>query len=118
MLKQRSTQVSLAIGAGLCALLIGATLSVTTSGFTRKWHWIPPQSSMSVENPAANSAIPALVGLSPEQRAKKLEAIAQGNNELDRNRARYLLASDLIRQRQGEPALKWIAGLESDYSAL
>ncbi|HEY9806866.1 MAG TPA: tetratricopeptide repeat protein, partial [Candidatus Obscuribacterales bacterium] len=73
---------------------------------------------MSVENPAANSAIPALVGLSPEQRAKKLAAIAQGNNELDRNRARYLLASDLIRQRQGEPALKWIAGLESDYSAL
>lgn len=121
MLKRRSTQVSLAIGAGLCALLIGATLSVTTSGFTRKWQWIqPPSSLVPGENPkpAADSAISALVGLAPQQRAEKLEAIAQGNNELDRNRARYLLASDLIRQRQGKPALKWLQGLETDYAAL
>ncbi|HEY9862469.1 MAG TPA: hypothetical protein V6D16_23430 [Candidatus Obscuribacterales bacterium] len=61
MLKRRSTQVSLAIGAGLCALLLGATLSVTTSGFTRKWHWIQPQSSSRpVGTPAVDSAIPAL----------------------------------------------------------
>ena len=119
MLKRRSTQVSLAIGAGLCALLLGATLSVTTSGFTRKWHWIQPQSSsVPVGNQAVDSAIPALTGLSAGQRAAKLEAIAQGRNELDRSRARYLLASDLIQQRQGEQALKWLQGLESDYPTL
>ncbi|HEY9749959.1 MAG TPA: transglycosylase SLT domain-containing protein [Allocoleopsis sp.] len=121
MLKQRSTQVSLAIGAGLCALLIGATLSVTTSGFTRKWQWIQsPSASLSGANQklAADSEIPALAGLAPQQRAEKLEAIAQGNNELDRHRARYLLASDLIRQRQGQQSLKWLQGLETDYSAL
>lgn len=119
MLKQRSTQVSLAIGAGLCALLLGATLSVTTSGFTRKWNWIQPQpASVPVGNQAVESAIPALTGLSPAQRATQLEAIAQGKNEVDRARARYLLASDLIQQRQGQQALKWLQDLESDYPTL
>ncbi|MBD2119891.1 transglycosylase SLT domain-containing protein [Trichocoleus sp. FACHB-262] len=120
MLKRRGTQVSLAIGAGLCALLLGATLSVTTSGFTRKWQsWIQPQpSSLSSQSQAADSAVAALADLSPEQRATKLAAIAQGKQGADRNRARYLLASDAIRQRQGEKALQWLKGLESDYPEL
>jgi soluble lytic murein transglycosylase len=67
---------------------------------------------------AVDSAIPALTELSPAQRAAKLEAIAQGRDGLDRARARYLLASDLIRQRQAGQALKWLQGLEADYAAL
>ena len=59
-----------------------------------------------------------LIELSAEERAAKLAEIAQLPPSLNRNRARYLLAKDLIKQREGEKALEWLQGLEKKYPVL
>lgn len=121
MLKQRTTQVSIALGAGLSALLLGAALSTFTGSFV--WRWprlgtVPNSSSLVAPDSHSNSKVAALAAVSPEQRASQLQEIAEGPQSLDRNRARYLLASDLIRQKQGEQAIAWLENLETDYPAL
>lgn len=125
MLKQLKNPISLAVGAGLSALLMGAGVAVI------KWNdlqqLVPqlgqgqlvdskqqPQSQKEEEK----SAVLPLVGLSPQQRVQKLEAIANSSPSPDRNRARYLLASDLIQQKQGEKALTLLERLEADYPVL
>lgn len=67
---------------------------------------------------AGSDEMAMLVALSPAERAEKLAAIANGANSVDRNRARYLLASDLIQQGQGQQAITWLKGLEQDYTVL
>ena len=117
MLQRRQNRVSLAASAGLCALLIGATVLVTKSG-----NWLAQstqsqsQEQLRLRNP--KSAVLPLVSLSPAQRTVQLQAIAQLPKSQDRNRARYLLASDLIQLHQGEKALSWLKGLDQDYPAL
>lgn len=64
------------------------------------------------------SKVLPLVSLPPQQRVTQLEAIASGEKSRDRDRARYLLACDLIAQQQGEAALKWLDGLEANYPEL
>ena len=55
----------------------------------------------------------------PEARKTQLEAIANSEEKtLDRARARYLLASDLIRQYQGGEALNYLEKLEQEYPIL
>lgn len=50
------------------------------------------------------------------QRADKLTAIANSNiPSLDRSRARYLLAVDLLKKYEGGPAVKMLDELEQDY---
>ncbi len=119
MLKQRNLHVSLAIGAGVCALLVGATLSITTSGFANRWqNLVRSKPDLPLVQPTANSAVIPLINLAPAEREAQLTAIAQGANAADRNRARYLLASDALQQKQGATALKWLEGLDRDYPTL
>ena len=66
----------------------------------------------------ANSAVFPLASQSRTERAEKLEAIANGSNSPDRERARYLLASDLISTRDAEQALNLLQGLEKSYPSL
>lgn len=66
----------------------------------------------------ANSQVLPLIALSPQERETQLKEIAEGKKSLDRHRARYLLATDLIAQERGEEALKWLEGLEKGYSVL
>jgi len=112
MLKLRQNRVSLAVGAGLCVLLIGATLLTSES-----WHWqgASSQSQHRLKNP---TAVLPLVSLSPAERMVQLQVLAQSPPSLNRARARYLLASDLIKQNQGAKALSWLQGLEPDYPVL
>ena len=117
MLKRRKNQVPLAAGAGLCALLIGGTFLGTNSG-----SWLGQSTSrgqsqqIQLINPI--SAVLPLVSLSPAQRTVQLQAIAQLPQSQERDRARYLLATDLIQLHQGEKALGWLEGLEQDYPVL
>jgi len=118
MLQRRQNPGPLAAGVGLCVLLIGVPLLVTQSG-----NWLgqstsqnQTQEQLNLKNP--KSAVLPLVSLSPAQRQVQLQAIAQLPASEDRNRARYLLASDLIQQRQGETALSVLQGLEQDYPEL
>jgi soluble lytic murein transglycosylase len=124
MLKRRVTQVSVGVGVGLCVLAIAAAApSVRTRTFFEQWigdnpfqNWSTPVEGNNLTG--GSDEISPLVSLSPAARAEKLEAIAKGANSTDRNRARYLLASDLIQQGQGQNAISWLKDLEQDYPAL
>ena len=71
-----------------------------------------------VEGEEAAKLLRSLTPLPAKERIAKLEAIAQQPPSLVRNRARYLLAADLIKQKQGKKALFWLDSLEKDYPLL
>lgn len=111
---QRQNLVSLATTTALCVVLGGAAVlaikSSDSSGETTK------QAQIISNNP--KSQVLPLVALPANERDVRLEAIAQLPQSLDRHRARYLLASDLIAQKQGKKAIELLAGLEQDYPLL
>jgi soluble lytic murein transglycosylase len=117
MLKQRTNQVVLAVGAGLCALLVGVGVKTGTLGKLLE----QLQAPLTIFNPAENSLpkqINTLKALPTEKRLEKLEVIAYGPASLERDRARYLLAAELIKQGEGKKALEWLQELETRYSVL
>jgi soluble lytic murein transglycosylase len=62
------------------------------------------------------SVVLSLSTLMPEQREAQLESIASSDTpSLERSRARYFLASDLIKKYEGGPALIQLKGLEEEY---
>jgi soluble lytic murein transglycosylase len=120
---RRKNKVAIAAGVGLSAILLGATLLPTKYGvwLEKVVGWVPMHgygSFLMSGNQSDNSAIVSLISLPPQKRASQLEAIASGSRSLDRSRARYLLASDLIASKQGEKALEWLKGLEFEYRLL
>lgn len=121
MLKKLQTKhISLIAGAGLSAFLAGAILSAPEVGKSIG-QWLKPrkiQSELLSEESKAKSPVFALVSQSPQERAAKLEALKEGTKSADRNRARYLLASDLIERKQPKAALELLKGLEKDYPLL
>lgn len=115
MLQRRS--IPLAAGAGLC-FLIGVPLLVTQS-----INWLAQssgtsQSQAQIKLASPKSEVLPLVSLSPGERMVQLQAIAQLPPSLERDRARYLLANDLILQRQGDQAIAVLQDLEKDYPVL
>jgi soluble lytic murein transglycosylase len=68
---------------------------------------------------APSPNIGPLTSQTPEQRFAALIQLAQSpNSNLDRHRARYLLASDLLTAGKAPEALKYLEGLEKEYSTL
>jgi soluble lytic murein transglycosylase len=121
MLKGRINKIPMALGAGLllCALLGSSILALKMTGLLDQWTGSQQtQSQFKLTPKQEKSEVLPLVSLSPQARASKLEAIASGSKSLDQQRARYLLASDLIEQKQGEKALKWLEGLDTEYPVL
>lgn len=103
---------SLTLGSVTSALLVVGPLAEISP--LRGWF----QSS---ETPLQeSSSLPALTLalLSATERAEQLEVLAQQPPSLNRNQARYLLASDLIQQNHGGMALPWLENLEQEYPAL
>ena len=118
--KLQKKHISLIAGAGLCAFLAGAMVSAPQIGKTLG-QWLKQgkdQPEQLSEANKAESAVLPLVLQSPQQRAAKLEQLAKGSPSLDQNRARYLLASDLIEQKQAKQALSLLEGLETEYSGI
>ncbi|MBW4447464.1 MAG: transglycosylase SLT domain-containing protein [Spirirestis rafaelensis WJT71-NPBG6] len=118
--KLQKRQISLIAGAGLCAFLAGAMFSAPEIGKSME-QWIklsksPPEQIS--EASKAKSVVLPLVSQSPQERSGKLEAIAKDSKSPDRNRARYLLASDLIESKDAKKALSLLEGLENDYPLL
>ena len=114
-------QFGVVVGVGLGVLLMGGTLLATnySSGLGQLTIGLPflGYGSIRAED-RGNTPVLRLVSLPAQQRAAQLEAIAVGKKSLERSRARYLLAADLIGQRQGEKALHWLASLEREYPLL
>jgi soluble lytic murein transglycosylase len=122
MLKQRKNQIFLGIGAGLAALTLGGgvavlyfshmgeqLLQVGEQGFEQTQELLGQKPS---------SAVLPLVARSRTERSPLLQMLASRPTSLDRNRARYLLASDLIQQGKAGTALTYLDGLEQDYPVL
>lgn len=118
--KLQKKQISLIAGVGLCAFLAGAMVSAPQLG-KNLGQWLKLSKSEPEQVSEANKATSAvfpLVSQSLPERAAKLATIAQGSRSLDRERARYLLASDYVERTQGKKALSLLEGLEKDYPAL
>lgn len=121
MEKPKNYKILGAVGIGLTVfgLLAGGIVAATMSGNLDRWMGKEKtENLLSPSKQDAQSTVLPLVSQSPQARLSQLETIASGNKSQDQYRARYLLAADLIEQKQGQAALKWLEGLESDYPIL
>lgn len=103
---RRSQILTIAI-ASVCALTLGAAVSLIETGRDRP-----------TEPILKNSAIPDAINGAPETQIEALTAIAQGTNAADRDRARYLLALNAIETGQFQAAIDYLDTLEQDYPLL
>jgi soluble lytic murein transglycosylase len=104
------------VGAGLCVLLVGGGFSVIRWGLG-EWGEDPQRlTGVAQPDPTQIKQINTLKALPPEKRKAKLEAIAKNQKaSLEGNRARYLLATELMQQGKPQKALESLDGLETDY---
>ncbi|WP_375515279.1 transglycosylase SLT domain-containing protein [uncultured Nostoc sp.] len=118
--KLQKKQISIIAGAALFAFLAGAMVSAPEIGKSLgKWLKLSQnQAEQTSEGSIAQSAVFPLISQSLPERAAKLAEIAQESRSPDRNRARYLLASDYIERTQGKKALVLLDGLDKDYPLL
>ncbi|MBD2292786.1 transglycosylase SLT domain-containing protein [Anabaena sphaerica FACHB-251] len=118
--KLKNKQIYLIAGAGLCAFLVGGMVSAPQAGKTLS-KWLNLSQSQPEKVSEANkyqSVVFNWVSKSLPERAAKLAEIAEKGASPDRERARYLLASDYIETDQGKKALSILEGLEKDYPVL
>ncbi len=111
---QRQNLISIATTTALCIFLGGAAVLAIKSSNTSPAN--TKQAQAILANP--KSRVLPLVGLSAKERALQLSAIAQLPQSVERDRARYLLASDLIAQNQEKKALPLLENLEQSYRVL
>ncbi|MCC5657425.1 transglycosylase SLT domain-containing protein [Nostoc sp. XA010] len=118
--KLQKKQISIIAGAALFAFLAGAMVSAPQIGKSLgQWLKLSQnQAEQTSEGSIAQSAVFPLVSQSLPERAAKLAEIARQSRSLDRNRARYLLASDYIERTQAKKALALLDGLDKDYPIL
>ncbi len=118
--KLQNKQVYLITGAGIGAFLLGVGFSFPQAQKTLG-KWFDP-SQMEVTQSGQIDQSPSAVGMTIAQslpeRSSKLREIAEKGDSPDRERARYVLASDYIQTNQGKPALELLVGLEKDYPVL
>jgi soluble lytic murein transglycosylase len=128
MLKRHKREILLATGAGALALLLGASAATLhASGMmlelplvgtwmrSQQTSKVPQELNLEEDN---TSAVLPLVTVPSGERAGQLEAIVKASPSLDQNRARYLLAVDLINQNRGGAALPLLDKLEQAYPVL
>ncbi|BAY91579.1 MULTISPECIES: lytic transglycosylase domain-containing protein [unclassified Tolypothrix] len=121
MLKQlKKNPIPVIAGAGLCAFLAGAMVSAPQLGKSvGQWLKYGNEKTEQIsEASKAKSAVYPLVSKSLPERAAKLAEIAENSRSPDRERARYLLASDYVERTQGKKALVLLQGLEKEYPIL
>lgn len=119
--RQQRKQIALGTMVGFLVLLIGGPLlegkygrGVTQSAI----NCLFKEQRSVTSSKQNNKSVFSLVSLPNAQRRQQLEAIAAGQKSIERSRARYLLAADLIQQKQGQKALGLLEGLECEYPAL
>ncbi|NEU82465.1 transglycosylase SLT domain-containing protein [Nostoc sp. UIC 10630] len=118
--KLQKKQISIIAGAALFAFLAGAMVSAPEIGKT-VGQWLKlgkNQAEQTSDASIAQSAVLPLISQSLPERAAKLAEIAGQSRSPDRNRARYLLASDYIERTQAQKALALLQGLDKDYPIL
>lgn len=117
--KLQQKHITLIAGAALFAFSTGAMLSAPEIGKSLgQWLNLSQTQVDSSDASKLKSSVFPLISQSPAERAAKLAEIAQNGQSPDRQRARYLLASDYIDTKQGQKALELLQGLEKDYPVL
>ena len=107
-------------------LLLGSSILLASRDIQPdKWQYSPVRTSQET-----NYAIAPLINLSPQQRADELALLAKQklprnssrkNRQFtlnNRNRAKFLLANDLLNQDRAELALDYLQDLKKDYPLL
>lgn len=112
IVNNKRNTISLLIGLGVGALLLGAAMP------TVKWTGFGQNKTETLQIHNADSEVLKLALRSPQERSQALQRLAETGHPLDRSRARYLLAVDLMQLGQGEAALKYLDGLEKSYQIL
>ncbi|MBD0301074.1 MAG: tetratricopeptide repeat protein, partial [Tolypothrix sp. T3-bin4] len=118
--KLQKKQISIIAGAALFAFLTGAMVSAPEIGKSvGQWLKLSQNKAEEISDASiAQSTVLPLTSQSLPERAAKLAEIAGQSPSPDRNRARYLLASDYIERTQAQKALALLQGLEKDYPIL
>ncbi|ABA22661.1 Lytic transglycosylase, catalytic [Trichormus variabilis ATCC 29413] len=118
--KLQKKQISIIAGAALFAFSAGAMVSAPEIGKSLgQWLNVTQGQPKDLsEGSRAKSDVFPLISQSPVERAAKLEELSQNSRSPDRERARYLLASDYIDTKQGQKALELLTGLEKSYPVL
>jgi soluble lytic murein transglycosylase len=106
--------------AGICCLTLGGLLLALPKGVEQLEQWQQAEQIEAYEQEQHQaSTVLQLVKLSSQKRAAKLQTIAaQPEPSLERSRARYLLAIDLLERYEGGPAVQWLTDLELDYPVM
>ncbi|MBW4443804.1 MAG: transglycosylase SLT domain-containing protein [Plectolyngbya sp. WJT66-NPBG17] len=125
LIRERKFWFMLATGAGAIGLLAGALLPIEKLREVSQMPSGVVGSLQSLNAPASegigipSQVISPLVTKSANERSSALKQVTQrANSALERDRARFLLATDLISQGQGDRALEQLKDLESSYSVL
>ncbi len=125
LFKERKFWLAFATGAGAIGLVAGALLPIEKLREVSQMPSGMMNSLQSFNSPqsggigAPSQVISPLVTQAPAARAGALkQAAATSASMLERDRARYLLATDLISQGQGDKALEQLKDLEKDYLVL
>ncbi|MBE9170340.1 transglycosylase SLT domain-containing protein [Pleurocapsales cyanobacterium LEGE 06147] len=114
--KKRSKRIRLVLGSGLVLIMLGS-LGLFFLG-NRQGFFVWRRQTLQ-EQQEQSTAILSSLSQSPQQRNSLLKEIAATKrSSLARNRARYLLAVDLLKQNQPQAALEYLHRLERDYPLL
>jgi soluble lytic murein transglycosylase len=110
--KQKSNNKALIRIAGL-----GIGLLITSFVGFKTINWLGQTWNKQAEKIGGEAVIP-LIEMSPSERQTQLEKLTKDSQKLNSNRARYLLAADLLEQKQPEKALEQLKDLEKKYPVL
>jgi soluble lytic murein transglycosylase len=127
MLKNKKIWMPIVLGLGAMSFGVGILVSTTVKtgkdgkpifvGLTPFGNSTKPLDSNRIGAPSP--IVTPIVTQTPQQRAEVLKQTAQNNSpSLDRNRARYVLATDLLASGKGGEAIEQLKDLEKDYSVL
>jgi soluble lytic murein transglycosylase len=124
--KKWTNSIYLLLGSGLVLLASVCLVGLVFRGVDRFEEWKSTAAEEELNN--NNSQVLSSAFRSPQQRESHLKAIASGKKDsenissglkyLDRARARYMLAGDLLQQNQLRAALQELDDLEKEYTTL
>ncbi|MEL7350038.1 MAG: transglycosylase SLT domain-containing protein [Cyanobacteria bacterium P01_A01_bin.116] len=122
MLKALKSRWPLLALAGMSTVLVGLVVGLlkTTDAFNPNRVGVvnPNVSAQQAPDAVGASEVLALANQPAVSRSEALRAIAQKNNGIERDRARYMLATDYINQGQGQNALPLLTDLERTYTVM
>ncbi|MGL5033782.1 MAG: transglycosylase SLT domain-containing protein [Microcystaceae cyanobacterium] len=108
------------LGGSFLLLLLGAGILLVPKLMDTMEQWQEQKVTQQLETePQNTSEVFKLINLPPGKRDEQLKMIAsQSQESLERSRARYLLATDLLAKFEGGKAVRWLENLENDYPVL